>query len=180
MTPKPFNYEFDGVFAEEHHEAGARIPRGDYSELVIGYRLELPKRFRKHLLLFAGIRPAPGLNPTRNLLCFGVMDKRGRIVTRHGPRTSGGWKARQKNHGDGNVPSNLTSLSVQYAQKEATHQFSVIGSFGRVVATGESLTPLRFNGKQDLVVAFGFTGKTPVYEPRAKGATCSDLVVRLQ
>ena len=180
MTPRPFNYEFDGEFGAEQHEASARMPPGDYRSLEISYRLRLPNRFRKHLLLFAGIRPGPGLNPTRNLLCYGIMDKRGRVLTRHGPRTAGGWKARQKNHAPGAVPSGLVSIAVKYQQDDFTNSLTVGDGPGRVIAAGKALTPLRFNGKQDLVVAFGFNGKLPVYEPRAKGATLHDLRVRLR
>lgn len=172
---RPFRYRFYGQLAEEHHEARARIPAGDYSRLEVTFRVDAPTRQRKHLLLFAGKTPAPNQNPTRNLYCFAVADRRGRCLFRHGPRTKGGWKARPKVHLPGAPLDSTFTVQLVYDREQGVRLW--VG--GTASATDDARTSLTFDGRQELVLSFGFTGRVPLYEPRAKGWTYHDLEVKL-
>ena len=180
-----FHYKFADPFFSPRHGGQkslglkAPMPEGRYRVLNIRFDIDMQEiQEAGALLLFAGKSPSPGRNPTRNLFSF-LVYRRGLMFYRHGPNITGRWKDRPKvDVVRKPLSPGKHKISLLYEQYVRSEVRVLKGTTLLGVGQGAAPLPLRFDGKQELCLAFGFEGKHP-NEPPQIGWTWSNLRVSL-
>ena len=185
-TPAPFRYEARGKWgAAQWGTVRRKMRPAQYQRLSFRYKLVCPDRVRKHMLLFLGISPVIGQNPTRLLLCHAVADKRGFVHYRHGNHDGLGWMRRPKVQMPGKpFRPDLKEVEIEFKvdmmRGGAVPYTSLrVGDMEAPSPYHSRILPPHFNGKQELCAAVGFDGKHAPLFPTAKNHEFHDLRVEM-